>query len=423
MKKKVIYAIIAVIVVVIAVVGVLYFYLIPAGEKYPTIKVGVITDLTGPFAEGGIRNKLIFEAYVKKINEEGGIHIAEYNRKLPVELVIVNYEGVAERALELAPKLIDESKVLAIICDMSPAEALPVAYYCEKREMICFVLGPLEMFLQNAPSGGWKYSWDIFPAIADLGKLDVLYAKRFEKDLGQIVVGMLLRDDADGRVVANVNIPIFEKVGFKVVFPGLFPPGTEDFFPIISKFKEEGVNVLFANCFITEFATFWRQCHMVGWKPAIAYGGRYIGRGPPDAKVIGEDIAEGISATTWWWWNWPFPGNDWIRETWPKITDLSPSVSIGHRVSVLMVVLNAIERAGKLDVKSINQALATTDVMVPIGRVRAEPNHTARTPCIMAQLQRRDREWDFVPVLVPDPAFGIPEQPAIFPLPGYTPTR
>jgi branched-chain amino acid transport system substrate-binding protein len=417
-RKRIFALIIAAIIVIAAILCVWYFYF-ARFQELPTIKIGAIMDLTGPFAEGGMRTKTILDAYVKKINEEGGVYIKEYGRKLQVELVIANYEGQGERAVELAPKLITESKVLAIINDMSPAEGLPVGYLCERERTICFVLGPLEMFTGNAPEGGWKYTWDIFPAIKDLGALDIMYAKRYEKDLGQIIIGTLFRDDPDGRTVEKVNIPMFEKAGFKIVNPGLFPPGTEDFFPIISRFKESGVNVLFFNCFVTEFATFWRQCHMAGWIPKMAYGGRVIGRGPVDAEIIGKDIANGISSTTWWWWNWPFPGNDWIRETWPKITTLTPSVSVGHRLAVLMVLLDAIERAGKLDVEAINEALGETDMSAPIGRVRMDvTTHTARTPCIMAQLQKINGEYDFVPVLVADPTFGITEKPAIFPIPG-----
>jgi branched-chain amino acid transport system substrate-binding protein len=418
-RNKILALIIAVIVVVAAIIGVWYFYFAELAQEVPTIKIGFIADLTGPFAEGGARHKALLEAYVQKMNVEGGLYIKEYGRKLKVELIVVNYEGKGERAVELAPMLITESKVLGIIPDMSPAEGVPVGLICERERMVCFVPGPLEMFTGSAPEGGWKYSWDLYPPIADLGRLDIGFLKRFEKDLGEVIIGTLLRDDVDGRTVQKVNIPMFEGAGFKVVDPGLFPPDTQDFFPIISKFREAGVNVVFVNCFVTDFAIFWRQCHMVGWIPKIVQGGRYLTRGPADAKIIGEDIAEGLSATIWWWWNWPFPINDWIREKWSEITQLAPSVSAGQRLAMLIVLLDAIERAGKLDVEAINEALGKTDMLTPVGRVTMNATtHTARTPSLMAQLQKVEGKYDMVPIFVLDPAFGIHEQPAIFPLPG-----
>src|SRR3954453_14843263 len=96
---------------------------------------------------------------------------------------------------------------------------------------------------------------------------------------------------------------LLTKACIKVVDPGAFPGGTQDFSSIISAFKSAGVEVV--NSFATppDFATFWKQAAQQGFKPRIATIAK-TGLLPSQVEALG-DLGPGLTTGIYWHPSWP----------------------------------------------------------------------------------------------------------------------
>ena len=80
-----------------------------------TIKLGAVIALTGAMASGGKDVKAGYEIAVKHINDAGGVFVKEYNKKLPLELIIVDDESDAVKTTTRLDKLSSVDNVVAYL--------------------------------------------------------------------------------------------------------------------------------------------------------------------------------------------------------------------------------------------------------------------------------------------------------------------
>ncbi len=90
-----------------------------APQAPDAIKLGCTLALTGRFAANGIEVKDGYEIAVQHINEDGGIFIKEYGKKLPVKLIMYDDESDPTKAAARLEKLYSEDKVLAYLGSFS----------------------------------------------------------------------------------------------------------------------------------------------------------------------------------------------------------------------------------------------------------------------------------------------------------------
>jgi branched-chain amino acid transport system substrate-binding protein len=95
-----------------------------------TIKIGAILAVTGPNAPLGGPEAKTLQMLVDDANKAGGV----LGRK--VELVLMDSQGNADKAVSFARKLIDEDAVLAIIGPSTSGESLKIKTLCDENETI-----------------------------------------------------------------------------------------------------------------------------------------------------------------------------------------------------------------------------------------------------------------------------------------------
>ena len=102
----------------------------PAKAEMPPIKVGAIFSVTGPASFLGAPEKRTAETAVDKVNRAGGID------GRMVELIVKDSGGKPENAISMAKQLIDEDKVLAIIGPSTSGETMAIKNICQEGKTI-----------------------------------------------------------------------------------------------------------------------------------------------------------------------------------------------------------------------------------------------------------------------------------------------
>jgi len=118
------------------------------------------------------------------------------------------------------------------------------------------------------------------------------------------VVGFMLPNNADAAPWREIWPPIFEEKGLKIVDPGAFADGTEDYTAIISQFKKEGVQIIAATMDPPDFVNFTKQSAQQGFTPVVSTGGKAM-LFPETAEAIGPE-AYGVTCEQWWSPSFPF---------------------------------------------------------------------------------------------------------------------
>ncbi|HTY88674.1 MAG TPA: ABC transporter substrate-binding protein [Candidatus Acidoferrum sp.] len=123
-----------------------------AAETNQPIKIGAIFAVTGPPAFLGAPEEKTARMLVDKINASGGV----LGRKL--ELIVKDSGGSPEKAVSFAKQLIEEDKVLAIIGPSTSGETLQIKKLCEENQMILVscaaadaIVNPLAKYVFKTP--------------------------------------------------------------------------------------------------------------------------------------------------------------------------------------------------------------------------------------------------------------------------------
>jgi len=414
----------------------------PAGPE--EILIGADACLTGMYAGFGEGAVFGMEAAVEDINKQGGIYVKEYDRKIPVKLVVADNESDLTRAGTLAEDLILRDKVKFLLTTGALEINFPIARVAE-RYKVPFMTGPgpyeswQAMRMEADPP--WQYTWSISFAIATPSpEGDFRHGKpgysMFDAWLGALQffggetnkkIALLASDDQDGRGWYLGFAPEAEKIGMDTYHSeeqfGLVPMDTTDFSALITKWKDDNCELLWANCPAPFFGTFWRQARTLGYEPKQVFATR-AGLFYTDVTAWGGDLPQGICNEMFW--NPSIQGTHGIGDTtatslherWAEATGQPMHQIMGWLYADAQVLFDAIERAGSLDGEKVNAALAQTDMMTIYHRVVFDKDQYSRIPVAFGQWQKTDKPWVWDnPIVYSDHDFMPATAEMIFPIP------
>ena len=355
-------------------------------KKKDHILIGRCNPSTGPLAAFGEPSPWIDDRAVAAINKDGGVFIDELGKKLPVKVKMLDTESDSTKAAELAARLILNDKVDIMIALHTPGMVNPVTATCERFQVPCISLdAPLEAWLPGGPyewshHSFWSVEKDFFPV-----------CKGMWSQVGtNKIVGLLANNDPDGIAFGDAFKQLLPPLGYKIVDPGSFPYGTQDFTSLINTWKKENVEILFGNVITPDFINCWRQCHQMGFKPKIATIARAI-LFPASVEALGGDIAVGLSTEVWWSPQHPFSSSltseramD-LCNAYTAQTGKQWSQPIGFKHAAYEVLYNALTRAKTLKKKALLKAIADTDLNTIVGPIKYNDQHYSRTPLVGGQ--------------------------------------
>jgi ABC-type branched-subunit amino acid transport system substrate-binding protein len=429
----------------LAALSVFFFAGVGMAAEAPTeIRFGCNTPLTGMFAGFGTGGAYGVQAAVDDVNKLGGIYVKEYDKKLPVKLIVVDNESDPGKSAMLSEELILRHKVHFMAPPNQPLTLnIPQADLADKYKIPRFTGGcPMEPWigLRRDSKTPWQYSWTYGFSIATkapkgaywdkpgytimdtwVAMLEKYGAKTNKK------VGVFATDEPDGRGWYSLFPPALKKLGYEVVGIednlGLVPLDTTYFSSLIKKWKKAKVEILWGNAPSPVFATMWRQARTQGFKPKLVS----IGRGAlyyTEVNAWGGSLPDGVGTEMWWdpsFENSPGFGDTTpksLAARWTKDTGEPLNPAIGWGYQTIQVFADAIERAGTLNAEAVNKALGETDMMTIAHRVKFDADHYNQKPLVYGQWQKTDKphKWD-CPVIYSHFDFIPPTADPMYPVP------
>jgi branched-chain amino acid transport system substrate-binding protein len=382
-----------------------------AAEEPETIKVGAVVSLSGPFGSQGPDQRLGYEFGVDDVNKAGGIFVKELNKKLPMELIVMDDESDPVKLVSRLETLYSNNKVVAYLGGFgSPMHAAGAAVG-EKNKVP--YLGTA-FALYSIHQQGYKYLFSPFPKSPQqaAGHFDLLDS--IPKEIRPKKIAIFETEDDWGNELAGFWRKEAKKRGYSVVYDGKHPLSCKDFSPLLLGAKSAGAEALLSLPTPADGIVLIKQMKQldVNFKFAIMM------RLPPEDvmyKAVGEAADYIILGGPGWHYNVPFPGNKelvekYVKKTGKPVALLNPSV--GGCYAMIQILADAIGRAGTLDRTKIRDAISKTNMMTVVGPLTFNSDGTANMPFVSVQFQHGKGELVGLP--------GPGSKPLLYPTPKWS---
>jgi branched-chain amino acid transport system substrate-binding protein len=259
-------AIIIAVIVIIAAVGAgvyfAYFYSAAPSTQPPTapagIKIGLLTHLTGSVSPTGQDMLRAFQLAVEEINEQGGVYVKEFNKKLPFIPIIEDQQSDQQKTIDAANRLVNQHKVDIIVGGFGSAfiyAAQPIIAQSQTPYIITGVSTPRVVTRTDIDTSWFVLYQAVGPEHgASIALILAEAVKPVVAPNRNLKVAVIYQDSPFGQdfflginqTTINRNLPL------TFVYVGKFKVGTTDFHALLSQAAAAKPDVIVPIGFIAE---------------------------------------------------------------------------------------------------------------------------------------------------------------------------
>ncbi|PYM53313.1 MAG: ABC transporter ATP-binding protein [Candidatus Rokuibacteriota bacterium] len=345
-----------------------------AQELKGPIRIGVIYDLSGPFAAAGsvacLRGA---EIAIDMINEKGGV-LGKYK----VEAVKADSQSKADAAINEVERLLGVEKLPIVVGVYSSAHAVPLAEIVDKQKKILWITTAIAVLKDRH----LQYVFRGQALGSQFGESSVRYIAEYSQPRlhikpSDLKVAIIYEDGPYGTGVAASNEAEAKKQGMKVVLKEGYSVSAPDLSSLVTKLRAARPDVLFHTGYNPDIALFMRQAKELGLRvKAIVGHGAGHSQLSKLKETFGEDyqyfhsvdpvaaqlldpkkLKPGVGDLT----------AEMVKraKTMPGAEALPPHVSMGfNQTWVLLtdVLPRAIQKYGGWDPEAVRKAALETDI-------------------------------------------------------------
>jgi branched-chain amino acid transport system substrate-binding protein len=332
------------------------------------ILIGNAISLSGPYAPGAASTQIPpYDMWVKEINEQGGLYVKEYDKKLPIELIRYDDKSDIGTMVKLAEKLILEDKVDLMFPPWGTAMNFAAAKLATKYKypMLGVTVDSLKLAAM-AP----QIPYFFIPYTQPPVKMRSLVA--FLKELGVKTAVIIHNADLHGIEYAGYTAPLIKKAGIKVLLNEGYPLGAKDLSPLLKKVKALNPDAFLGFSYPDETWLITRQSIEIAFNPklfALSIGPFFYSY----RDSFGANVIQGVMGMSGAWSpKEPFPG---AKEFWDRMVQFvggEKNADMGTAIgwAALQCLQQAIEKAGTLKGPAIRKVLATDTFSTVCGPVK-----------------------------------------------------
>jgi branched-chain amino acid transport system substrate-binding protein len=366
-----------------------------------TIKIGALISLTGYDAWAGEPLKRGYEMAVEKINKEGGVYVKEYDKKIPLELVVLDAESKVEKAISRAEAF--NSRGVSVACGTLTISGTSDIYEKNKLPAIVALASTGRLWER-----GFKYWFGIGTMNAD--KIEAIYRAFSDLPKDQRPSKWALWQEQTDWIVELFNIARKKApaAGITYVFDEKYTMLSHDMSPLIFGAKKAGADVVLSVPTVPDTITMLKQMKELDYKPKAIIMIR--GTDNPDWVNAAGSFSENVMGTTDWPRGLKYPGIKELNAEYQARYGTEVHICTGPAYTQIQVAADAIARAGTLDREKIRDAIAGTDLMTVWGRIKFnEKGQRIDPPKTVTQCQNGIME-----IVSPD---EMKTKPMVYPMP------
>ena len=374
----------------------------PSAPSAPeSIKIGISVSLTGYDAQLGKPAENGYEMAVEDINREGGVYVKEYDKKMPLELIVMDMESNPEKAIARAEAL-NAQNVLAV-CGNTLLSATSDIYEKNQLPVITSIVTNLGLWQR-----GFKY-WFGIDRQNDL-QVDAVLGVFKNLPEGQMPTKWAIWEEQSDWIIELFDITR-EKApaqGITFVSDDKYPMLSPDMSPLIMSAKNAGAEAIFSCPNPQDGLTMLKQMKELNYSPKAIVMTRACD--DPSWVDMTGPMGDYVVGAPSWHPGLNFPGVNELNDKYKAKFGTVAHVATGPAYASIQVVADAIERAGALDRSKIRDAIAASDMMTVFGQVKFnDRGQRIDSPPVVIQWQSRAME-----MVWPD---DLKTKPLVYPIP------
>jgi branched-chain amino acid transport system substrate-binding protein len=349
------------------------------GETPKEILVGGTISETGPLSKIVGPFKKLALSWQDLINEQGGIWVRDYKKRLPVKFIIYDDKSDQATSLKYYERLVTVDKVNLLIGPFGSHNSFPAATVAENHKipMVMVCASDRKLFERD-------YKWSV--SQLDAADLEHVGFIEMAAKSGKVkTIAMVCEDKLHCTGSMNGAASKAEELGLKIVMKEVIPGGTKDFTSVIIKIKGLNPDVVFVEAFPGFEIPFMKQAIEMGLRPNQFFNGHIV---KPLVKILGK-YSENLCGSVYWAPGFKFTGQQDYANilkrtgiTWEAYQESS------IRMQAYQTIKEMIEVAGSLDRARLNKAMHEMRYMTISGPVEHVKGGMGNTLTFPMQIQK-----------------------------------
>jgi branched-chain amino acid transport system substrate-binding protein len=239
------------------------------------VKIGVIYDLTGPFAGGGSKPAAIgTQIAIDMVNEKGGV---EGHKIVPVN---ADAQSKTEVAINEAERLLNQEKVDLLMGVYSSAHCVPLAQKVDAAQKFFWA----NVCVASAVFKDKNLKYVFRPQVhsdqfgeASCKFLAEVAKPKLKKEVKDLKVAIIHEDGPYGVGVAQGNEEVCKQLGMQVVLKEGYSASSADLSSLVTKLKRARPDVMLHTGYNPDITLFLRQSREGGFRfdAMIGHGAGY----------------------------------------------------------------------------------------------------------------------------------------------------
>ena len=242
-----------------------------AQAQAETVRIGVIYDLTGPFAAGGsVASSIGAQIAIDLVNEKGGI-----GGKYKVAPVNADSQSKPDVAINEAVRLIDQEKVDIINGVYASSHAVPLAAKVEQQKKILWITTAVSTAVFKDKNLQYVFRAQIHSdqyGQAFAGFINEHAKAKLGMEPKDVKIALIHEDGPYGVGVAAADEAYSKEAGLQVVLKEGYSASAPDLSVLVTKLKRARPDVISHAGYNPDITLFLRQARENGLKFKMLFG-------------------------------------------------------------------------------------------------------------------------------------------------------
>jgi branched-chain amino acid transport system substrate-binding protein len=343
-------------------------------QNSETIKIGAFLSLTGATASYGTSALNAIKLATDEANRAGGINGKQ------IELVVEDDHSNTKEVPGIVTKLINETKVQALIAEPVSTRALAAAPIAQATRVV--MISPAAVKPELTMQGDY-----IFRACFVSSTEGDAIANFARRKLKAKTAAIILDETNDYAVVlAQFFATSFQRYGGRVLIKQKYTSGDQDFSPQLVAIKAAKPDIIFAPGFYTTAPLIARAVKQMGIKATLVGSD---GWDSPSLMQGGTEPFEGVYFANHFWVGSSAPQTKKFVADYQAKYGVAPDALAATAYDAARLLFAAFQRAKSSDTAAVRDALAATkDFPGVTGAITLDANRNAQVPVYVLRIDK-----------------------------------